>query len=86
MSHVDVPLVVYSEHGDPEVLKGDMAVAVDPVGQHPGHRANDQERYGAHSGRNAYQKGRAGDFPNYPGDGNLLKPTGRGIAQVAQPK
>ena len=64
----------------------DQFAAVHAVGEDPGEGANEEEREGPHPTCNANPEGRVRNLPDHPGHGNLLKPTGRGVTQVAEPE
>ena len=84
--HVDGSGEGQHHHGHYRLDYQDHLATVYTVGEHTGHGADGQKWDGAHAGGNAHQKGRAGDLPHQPGDGYLLEPHRRGIAQVAEPK
>ena len=59
---------------------------IDTVGEDPRQGSDEEEREGPHAGGDPDPEGRVRNIPHQPGDGKLLKPIGRGIAQVTQPE
>jgi hypothetical protein len=60
------------------------SVATDAV--NPGEGTNEEEREGPHPPYNAHPEGGMRNLPDHPGHGNLLKPTGGVVTQVAEPE